>query len=126
MSLPRHALTALLVCAGCVHAASQKTPMQDTWITPAEQSRFHTTPSYAQTRAYLERLAAAAPRTIHLTRFGVSPEGRDLMLVVAAKDGAFTPEAAHASGRDIVMIQSGIHASNIASHARISGASALV
>jgi hypothetical protein len=113
MSFLRHALTALLLCAGCVHAASQKTPMQDTWITPAEQSRFHTTPSYAETHAYLERLAAAAPRTIHLTRFGISPEGRDLMLVVAAKDGEFTPEAARASGKDIVLVQAGIHAGEI-------------
>jgi len=87
--------------------------MQNDWITPAEQSRFHTTPSYAETRAYLERLAAAAPHTIHLTRFGVSPEGRDLMLVVAAKDGEFTPEAARASGKEIVLVQSGIHAGEI-------------
>ena len=54
------------------------------WITPAERSHFRTTPSYADTKAYLERLAAASPETIHLMRFGVSPEGRDLMLVVAA------------------------------------------
>ena len=83
------------------------------WITPAERSAFRTTPSYAETHAYLERLAAAAPRTIHLTRFGVSPEGRDLMLVVAAKDGEFTPEAARASGKEIVLVQSGIHAGEI-------------
>ena len=83
------------------------------WITPAERSGFRTTPSYAETRAYLGRLAAAAPRTIHLTRFGVSPEGRDLMLVVAAKDGEFTPDAARASGKDIVLVQAGIHAGEI-------------
>ena len=83
------------------------------WITPAEQAQFRTTPSYAETRAYLERLAAAAPRTIRLTRFGVSPEGRDLMLVVAAKDGEFSPEAARASGKEIVLVQSGIHAGEI-------------
>jgi hypothetical protein len=89
-------------------------PAMDTdWTTPAERAHFRTTPSYAETKAYLERLAAAAPKTIHLTRFGVSPEGRDLMLVVAAKDGEFTPERAHASGKPIVMVQSGIHAGEI-------------
>ena len=67
--------------------------MNSEWITPAEQSNFRTTPSYAQTHAYLERLAAAAPGTLRLTRFGVSPEGRDLMLVVAASDGEFTPRS---------------------------------
>ena len=87
--------------------------MPTDWITPAERSGFRTTPSYAETKAYLERLAAAAPETIRLTRFGVSPEGRDLMLVVAAKDGEFTPEAARASGKEIVLVQAGIHAGEI-------------
>lgn len=32
------------------------------------------------------------------------------MLVVAAKVGEFTPAAARASGKTIVMVQSGIHA----------------
>jgi murein tripeptide amidase MpaA len=83
------------------------------WTTPAERSHFRTTPSYAQTKAYLERVAAASPATIHLTRFGISPEGRDLMLVVAAKDGEFTPEAARKSGKEILLVQSGIHAGEI-------------
>ena len=83
------------------------------WTTPAEQAKFATTASYGQTQAYLQRLAAAAPNTIQLSRFGVSPEGRDLMLVVAAKDGAFTPAAARASGKEIVFVQAGIHAGEI-------------
>lgn len=87
--------------------------MSTDWTTPAEQAKFETTPSYAETRAYLERLAAAAPGTIHLTRFGVSPEGRDLMLIVAAKDGEFTSKTARASGKEIVLVQSGIHAGEI-------------
>ena len=43
------------------------------WTTPAEAAHFKTTPSYADTRAYLEKLAAAAPDRLRLTRFGVSP-----------------------------------------------------
>jgi len=113
MSIFRRALTCLLLTAASTGAAAQKAAMHDTWITPAEQSEFRTTPSYADTKAYLERLAAAAPAHIHLTRFGVSPEGRDLMLAVAAKDGEFTPEAARASGKEIVLVQSGIHAGEI-------------
>lgn len=85
----------------------------DDWITPAEAAHFRTTPDYAQTRAYLERLAAAAPDKIRLTRFGVSPEGRDLMLVVAAGGGEFTPAAARASGKQILFVQAGIHAGEI-------------
>ncbi|MEP7043113.1 MAG: M14 family metallopeptidase [Dokdonella sp.] len=98
-------------------AASSVFPMESAlstdWITPAERATFDSTPSYAQTHAYLERLAAAAPKQIQLTRFGVSPEGRDLMLVVAAKDGTFAPAAARASGKEIVLVQAGIHAGEI-------------
>jgi hypothetical protein len=101
----------LVLCAKAVAASTNAMPAD--WITPAERSAFRTTPSYEETHAYLERLAAAAPKTIHLTGFGVSPEGRDLMLVVAAKDGEFTPEAARASGKEIVLVQAGIHAGEI-------------
>jgi len=104
-------LLALALAASHADSAS-KTAMSD-WITPAERSHFRTTPSYADTRAFLQRLADASPQTIRLTRFGVSPEGRDLMLVVAAKNGEFTPEAARASGKEILMVQSGIHAGEI-------------
>ncbi len=83
------------------------------WTTPAEAAHFQTTPNYSDTRAYLERLAAAAPDRIHLTRFGVSPEGRDLMLVIAASGGEFTPAAARESGKEMVFVQAGIHAGEI-------------
>lgn len=89
------------------------TLMAADWTTPAERAKFHTTPSYAETRSYLQRLAEAAPDRIRLTRFGVSPQGRELMLVVAAKNGEFTPAAAHASGKPILLVQAGIHAGEI-------------
>lgn len=110
MTIPspaRRLLLSLILLVHCVPA------LPADWTTPAERAKFATTPSYSETRAWLERLAAAAPERIRLTRFGVSPEGRDLMLVVAAKDGEFTPAAAHASGKEIVLVQSGIHAGEI-------------
>jgi len=92
------------------HAADLTMP---DWITPAEAAHFKTTPSYAETRAWLERLEAAAPQTIKLKRFGTSPEGRDLMLVIAASGAEFTPEAARQSGKQILLVQAGIHAGEI-------------
>ncbi len=83
------------------------------WTTPAETAQFKTTPDYAQTRDYLQRLASANPDKIRLSRFGVSPEGRDLMLVIATSGGEFTPEAAHKSGKQILLVQAGIHAGEI-------------
>jgi hypothetical protein len=83
------------------------------WTTPAETAQFKTTPAYAQTHEYLQRLAQASPDRIKLTRFGVSPEGRDLMLVIATSGGEFTPQAAHKSGKQILLVQAGIHAGEI-------------
>ena len=97
------ALTALLV-----HA-----PAPADWQTPAEKSAFVKTPSYDETMAYLRRVAAAAPGQVRIETFGVTGEGRDLVAVIASKDGVFDPDALHRSGRPIVLIQNGIHAGEI-------------
>jgi murein tripeptide amidase MpaA len=76
----------------------------DPWITPAEASNFERTPSYADTRAWLDRLVAASP-LLSIDTFGRSPEGRDLYAVRAAKPGA--------RPKPVVLVQAGIHAGEI-------------
>ena len=83
------------------------------WTTPAEQSGFRTTPSYADTLAYLERLQKQAPGRIHLGTYGVSPQGRPMAVAVANANGVFTPERAHAAGLPVVLVQAGIHPGEI-------------
>lgn len=73
------------------------------WATPAERSDFVSTPNYADTRAWLERLVAASP-LLSLEVFGTSSEGRDLLLVRARKGAA---------GKPVVLAQAGIHAGEI-------------
>jgi len=80
------------------------------WRTPAEISNYRTTPDYAETVAYLERIVAAAPGQVKIENFGKTGEGRDLKIVVASKDGVFDPAAIHASGRAILLVQNSIHA----------------
>jgi murein tripeptide amidase MpaA len=75
----------------------------DPWITPAERGGFATTPRYAETRAWLERLAAASP-LIRIETFGRTAQGRDMLLVRASKGGA---------GKPVVLIQAGIHSGEI-------------
>jgi hypothetical protein len=99
----------LAVFATTTHAAGP----QDSWITPAETSHFHTTPSYKQTLAYLQRLQEAAPGKIKLESFGISPQGRPMMAVIASSDGTFTPDAARAAHKPIVLVQAGIHPGEI-------------
>ena len=83
------------------------------WITPAERSGFRTTPSYADTRAYLERLEKQAPDRIRLVTYGISPQGRPMIAVIANKDGVLTSDAAHGAKLPVVLVQAGIHPGEI-------------
>jgi hypothetical protein len=82
---------------------------EDRWVTPAEQAGFKRTPRYDETIAYLKRLVAAA-RELRLVSLGKSSEGRDVWMLIASKERAFTPEALRATGKPTVFAQAGIHA----------------
>ncbi|HKO02886.1 MAG TPA: M14 family metallopeptidase, partial [Thermoanaerobaculia bacterium] len=84
----------------------------DRWITVAEKTRFHATPTYDQTVAWLRQLAAAAPE-VRLTSLGRSPEGRDIWIVIVSRDRLFTPETLQRSARPTLLVQAGIHAGEI-------------
>ena len=92
----------LLLCGAFAQA-------QD-WRTPAEIADYRTTPDYADTLKYLDRIATAAPGQVKIENFGKTGEGRDLKIVIASKDGAFDPAAIHTSGRVILLVQNSIHA----------------
>src|SRR5215469_11338212 len=84
--------------------------VKDEWATPAEKSCYATTPDYAETMAYVERIRAAAPGQVRVESFGKTGEGRDLDIVIASRDGVFDPVALHAAKRTIVLVQNSIHA----------------
>ena len=81
-------------------------------LTFYELSGYRKTPRYAETIDYCKRLAKASP-WVKYRSFGVSPQGRELPLVIVSKERAFTPVRAAATGKSIVLIQSGIHAGEI-------------
>jgi len=87
-------------------------PPGDPWATPAERSGLTLTPRYDETVAWLRKLVAAAPN-LAMVSLGRSPEGRDLWLIVASKEGVKTPEALRANGRPTLFAQAGIHAGEI-------------
>jgi hypothetical protein len=76
----------------------------DPWITPIEASEFEATPSYAATRAWLERLVAASP-LLKLEVFGRTAQGRELYAIRASKPGG--------AGKPILFAQAGIHSGEI-------------
>jgi len=80
----------------------------DPWITPAERDDFKRTPSYAETRQWLERLVRKSPR-LSLQSFGRSAEGRDLYYVRASPVRGRKKQ----QQRPVVLVQAGIHSHEI-------------
>ena len=87
-------------------------PASDAWVTPAERSAFRLSPTYDETVAWLRRLDAASPE-LQMISIGRSPEGRDIWMMIASRERAFSPEALRRSGKPIVFAQGGIHSGEI-------------
>lgn len=77
------------------------------WITSAEKAAFETTPTYAETRAWIDKLDAASD-LISVESFGRSAQGRDLYYVRGSKSG-MTADGA----KPVVLVQAGIHSGEI-------------
>lgn len=93
-------LVFLLLLPGYQHAA----PV----LTDCELSGFKQTPRYAETIAFVKRLAAVSP-WMRYESFGVSPAGRDLPLVICDSRRRFQPS----STRPVILVFNGIHAGEI-------------
>lgn len=88
--------------------AAQNNP----WITPAEKNDFVKTPRYDETVSWLRKLCEAAPE-LKMISLGASPEGREIWMVIASKEKAFTPAGLRASGKPVFLAQAGIHSGEI-------------
>ena len=108
-SLPVRTLLAiaLLACAG---AASAADPVL---TTVAERSGFTKTGRYAEVIALCDAFAKAYPAKVRCFEFGTTPEGRPMKGLVVTGTGKFTPDAAHAAGLPVLLVQGGIHAGEI-------------
>src|SRR5512143_501309 len=82
------------------------------WYTRAERTKYVQTSTYDETVAYLRRLEAATT-WFSVQSYGRSGQGRDMVFVVASKDRAFTPAAARATGKPVVLVECGIHSGEI-------------
>lgn len=87
--------------------------MKNDWLTRSERTDWQETSPYTETMDYCRRLVEASP-WIRCSPFGVSPQGRELPLLIVSKTGAFTPEAARNSGLPVVLVINGIHSGEIA------------
>jgi murein tripeptide amidase MpaA len=82
------------------------------WLTKAERTQWKQTSDYEEMMRNCRSLEAGS-RWVKLEIIGRSGQGRDLPMLILSKDRAFTPEAARALGKPIVLIQNGIHSGEI-------------
>ena len=85
----------------------------DPWVTPFELGDHKVSPSYDDTVAWLRKLEGAAPQTLKMVSLGKSPQGRDIWMVIASKEGHFTPDALKRSNKPTLLWQCGIHSGEI-------------
>ena len=84
----------------------------DLWITPVEKSNFITTPDYSETMAWLKKLTAASP-LLKMVSIGISPEGRDIMMIIASSEKSINATTLKNSEKPLMLVQAGIHAGEI-------------
>ena len=84
----------------------------DPWITPAERTGLNATPDYDESMAWLNRLVESAPE-LKMVSIGKSLQGRDIWMVIASANQAFTTQAMNASCKPLLLAHSGIHAGEI-------------
>ncbi len=99
-----------LACAAC---AMPKAFLHDPPATTPERSAYARTSSHAEVMEFLRAVDAAGDRRVHLTKFGVTPEGREQPLVVIADPPVRTPADAHALGKPVVFVMANIHAGEV-------------
>lgn len=104
-----------IVTGGSAKLVTEPTPdagVPSTYQTKAERTNWKQTSDHDETLR-LCRMLEVGSRWVKVESFGRSGQGRDLPLVIVSKDRAFTPEAARATGKPVVLIQNGIHAGEI-------------
>jgi hypothetical protein len=84
----------------------------DPWATPFEKSEGLESPSYAETMAWLERLASESAY-LTMTNAGISEQGRVIHLMIASLDRDFSASELSTSRKPLILIQAGIHAGEI-------------
>ncbi|ABL98373.1 M14 family metallopeptidase [Shewanella amazonensis] len=82
------------------------------WATPFEQSGGLKSPDYEATMAWLDKLVKRS-KYLSKVSLGKSPQGRDIWMIVASKEGADTPGKLEKQGKPSVLVQAGIHSGEI-------------
>lgn len=87
--------------------------MPEAPLTVPERSDYARTSSHAEVMEFLRAVDAARDRRVFLTRFGVTPEGREQPLVVIADPPVRSAREARASLKPVVLVMANIHAGEV-------------
>lgn len=86
----------------------QKKNISKDWLTHFEKSNKLESPDYENTLKYFQKFADKTP-FVKIKTIGITPQGRELKVIIVSNDKAFTPEQAKKIGKAIILIQNGIH-----------------
>jgi hypothetical protein len=82
-------------------------------LTRAEATNYLETSRHADVMRFIAELAGRGDRRLTVTNFGVSPEGREMPLLILSAQGLRTPEEARRAGLPVVLLINGIHAGEV-------------
>jgi len=77
--------------------------------TRAEATSFRETSLHADVMQFIRALDGRNDPRLHVQTFGVSPQGRELPLLILSKDGVQSAADARKSNRPVVLLMDGIH-----------------
>ncbi len=106
-------LLALLACLTPPRFAAAAPAPAPSLSTHAERTDFRETGRYAEVEQLCRAFAAAFPKNIRVLNFGLTPEGRPMLALVASRGGALDPKSAKLKERPVLLFQGGIHAGEI-------------
>ena len=86
----------------------QKKIISKDWLTHFEKSNQLESPDYENTLKYFQKFMDNSPY-VKIKTIGLTPQGRELKVIIVSKDKAFTPEQAKKTGKAILLILNGIH-----------------
>ncbi|OFY38738.1 MAG: hypothetical protein A2X18_08675 [Bacteroidetes bacterium GWF2_40_14] len=89
--------------------AQQPIKSNSKFVTNYEKNNFNRTPRYSETVEFCKLLDKNSPMVTY-TSIGTSPQGRDIPLLIADKDGLTSPDEIRAKGRSVILVEAAIHA----------------
>jgi len=87
---------------------NQQKNISKEWLTHFEISKMTESPDYENTLKYFQKFEDGTPY-VKIQTIGITPQRRELKVIIVSKDKAFTPELAKRTSKAILLIQNCIH-----------------